>query len=39
MKSKKETSKTSNSRNYPASLKPEGDWSRIFSYHAMDVEI
>ncbi len=39
MKSKKEKSKSINSGNRPSSLKPEGDWNRIFSYHAMDVEI
>ncbi|HIC76901.1 MAG TPA: hypothetical protein EYO89_03435 [Candidatus Dadabacteria bacterium] len=39
MKSKEETSKPINSGNRPSSLKPEGDWTRIFSYHAMDVEI
>ena len=39
MKSKKEKSKSINSGNRPSSLKPEGDWNRIFSYHTMDVEI
>ena len=39
MKSKEETSKSLSSGNRPSSLKPEGDWSRIFSYHTMDVEI
>ena len=39
MKSKEETSKPINSGNRPSSLKPEGDWTRIFPYHAMDVEI
>ncbi len=26
-------------KNRPESLKPEGDWSNIFSYHPMDVEL
>ena len=39
METDEEISKSISPGNRPSSLKPEGDWARIFSYHSMDVEI
>ena len=38
MRAEKEVSKSIKAGNRPESLKPEGDWSSICSYHPMDVE-
>ena len=39
MRAEEEVTTSIKSGNRPAPLKPEGDWSHIFSYHPMDVEV